>query len=69
MNKHLIEGTFAYDGQEIFQINQDQFIKNLMRQFSEELELVDVTFVSNDNLNFTKNLDQINPMAIRKNKN
>ena len=51
MNKYLIEVTFAYNGQEIFQINPDQFIKNLMREFSKQIELINVTLVSKDNLN------------------
>ena len=57
-NKYLIEVTFASDGQEIFQINPDQFIKNLMREFSKQIELIKVTLVSKDNLNlyvFLKN--------------
>ena len=52
MNKYLIEVTFASDGQEIFQINPDQFIKKLMRQYSKDLYLIDVKLVSSENLNF-----------------
>jgi len=51
-NKYLIEVTLVSDGQEIFQINPDQFIKNLMREFSKQIELIYVTLVSKDNLNF-----------------
>ena len=50
-NKYLIEVTLVSDGQEIFQINPDQFIKNLMREFSKQIELIKVTLVSKDNLN------------------
>ena len=50
-NKYLIEVTLVSDGQEIFQINPDQFIKNLMREFSKQIELIYVTLVSKDNLN------------------
>ena len=51
-NKYFIEVTFASNGREIFQNNPDLFIKNLMRQFSKQIELIDVTLVSKDNLNF-----------------
>ena len=51
-NKYLIEVTLVSDGQEIFQINPDQNIKNLMREFSKQRELIYVTLVSKDNLNF-----------------
>ena len=50
-NKYLIEVTLVSDGQEIFQINPDQNIKNLMREFSKQIELIYVTLVSKDNLN------------------
>ena len=51
-NKYLIEVTFASDGQEI-QIN----VLRISGDNFKELELIDVTFFSNDNLNFTTNLD------------
>ena len=63
-NKYLIEVTFASDGQEI-QIN----VLRISGDNFKELELIDVTFFSNDNLNFITNLDEINLMAIRRNKN
>ena len=64
MKKYLSEVTFASDGQEI-QIN----VLRISGDNFKELELKDVTFFSNDNLNFTTNLDLINPKAIRRNKN
>ena len=51
MKKYLSEVTFASDGQEI-QIN----VLRISGDNFKELELKDVTF-SNDNLNFTTNLD------------
>ena len=51
-NKYLIEVTFASDGQE-FQIN----VLRISGDNFKELDLIDVTFFSNDNLNFTTNLD------------
>jgi hypothetical protein len=52
MKKYLSEVTFASDGQEI-QIN----VLRISGDNFKELELKDVTFFSNDNLNFTTNLD------------
>ena len=52
MKKYLSEVTFASDVQEI-QIN----VLRISGDNFKELELIDVKFFSNDNLNFTTNLD------------